>query len=545
MTSCELESKLAEIKQAYQSELPAKATDLKAVWKGIVGESWGADRLQELYRLAHSLAGSGATFGFEDISLRARALELELRDLLHDKAGDAAATRDRIPGLFNVLIEAVQAAGSERSKPKIVPLPEVENTIDNRSLYLLGTNKPEVLDLVEQLSYYGYAVEQFTSVESLATTLAIQEPAGIVVAQDPDQAVLDLLCPLALEAEIDTRLPVVVVTENFSLDARLAAVRAGCGAYFTWPVDAGVVATRLNQLTHRQVSEPYRILIIEDDVALAEHYSAVLSEANFSVRVVSQPLQAMYVLSEFNPELILMDIYMPDCSGVELAAVIRQEDAYVGVPIVFLSSETNLDKQIDAMRQGGDEFLTKPIESHLLVSSVRCRVQRSRVLNSFLHRDSLTGLLNHTSSKEALETEVERARRRGAPFTFVMIDIDHFKNVNDTYGHPIGDRVIKSLARLLQQRLRKTDVIGRFGGEEFAVLLPDTALESALPVPEQLRESFENIRQTIGATEFCVSFSCGVTAYPEHQTAEDILHHADVALYKAKHQGRNRLVVAD
>lgn len=277
---------------------------------------------------------------------------------------------------------------------------------------------------------------------------------------------------------------------------------------------------------------------------LAEHYSAVLSEAYFSVRVVDQPLQAMHILSEFNPELILMDIYMPDCSSVELAAVIRQEDAYVGVPIVFLSSEKNLDKQIDAMRQGGDKFLTKPIESHLLVSSVRCRVQRSRVLSSFLHRDSLTGLLNHTSSKEALETEVERARRRGTPFTFATIDIDHFKQVNDTYSHPVGDRVIKSLARLLQQRLRKTDVIGRFGGEEFAVLLPDTALDSVLPL-EQLRESFENIRQTIGATEFCVSFSCGVTAYPEHQTAEDILHHADVALYKAKHQGRNRLVLAD
>jgi diguanylate cyclase (GGDEF)-like protein len=544
MTTSDLEAKLAEIKQAYQAELPSKTYDLKAVWKDIQG-GWGADRMQELHRLAHSLAGSGATFGFQNLSTRARALEIELKALLHDEANDVTETRNRLPALCELLIGAMQAASVERTKPKVALPSEMCNVNDNRPLYLLGQKESDVLDLVEQLGYYGYAVNQFTAVAALASALATQTPAGVVVAQDPDQAVLDLLRPLALEAELDDRLPVVVVTDHFGLDVRLAAVRAGCGAFFTWPVDAGVVANRLNQLTHRQVSEPYRILVIEDEIELADHYAALLREAGFSVRVVNEPLQAMQILSEFNPELILMDIYMPDCSGIELAAVIRQEDAYVGVPIVYLSSETNLAKQIDAMRQGGDEFLTKPIEPHLLVASVRCRVQRSRMLGSFLHRDSLTGLLNHTSSKEALETEVERARRRGTPFTFAMIDIDHFKNINDTYGHPVGDRVIKSLSRLLQQRLRKTDVIGRFGGEEFAVLLPDTALESALPVLEQLRESFENIRQTIGGTEFSVSFSCGVTSYPEYQTADNILYHADAALYRAKHGGRNSIVIAN
>lgn len=545
MASSDLQAKLAEIKKAYQAELPSKASDLKLAWNDMREENWAADRLQELHRLVHSLSGSGATFGFIELSACARKLEIELKALLHDEVDDVAAVRDCLPTLFDALIVELQVAGAEHATPIVTRTGEEAGAIDDRPLYLLGKDKAEVSDLVEQLDYYGYAVEQFSTAEAFAAALSARMPAGVVIAQDPDRVIFDLLRPLTLEARPDDRLPVVVVTDHFGLDARLAAVRAGCGAYLTWPVDAGVVANRLDQLTHRQVSEPYRILVVEDEVELAKHYAALLDKAGFAVRVVNEPLQVMHILSEFNPELILMDIYMPECSGAELAAVIRQEDAYVGVPIVYLSSETNLSKQIDAMRQGGDEFLTKPIEPTLLVASVRCRVQRSRMLGSFLHRDSLTGLLNHISSKEALETEVERARRRGTPFTFAMIDIDRFKNVNDTYGHPVGDRVIKSLSRLLQQRLRKTDVIGRFGGEEFSVLLPDTALEAALPVLEQLRESFENIRQTISDTEFSVSFSCGVTSYPEHQTAENILYHADAALYKAKHRGRNRVVIAD
>lgn len=544
MTSSDLEAKLAEIKRAYQSELPNKANELKVIWKALEDECWGADRLQELHRLVHSLTGSGATFGFAALSTKARALEIELKALLHNKVDDVAVARARLPGPFDILIAEVQSAGAEHKSLKVLPRTEAECAGDLSPLHLLGPHSAEVEDLAKQLGYYGYAVAHHAQIDALATAVAEQGAIGIVIAQDPDVGLLDRLQQNVQKAVSDDELPLVVVAERFDLDLRLAAVRAGCGAYFTWPVDAGVIAGRLDQLTRRQVVEPYRVLVIEDEVPLADHYAAVLREAGFSVQVVNEPLEAMHILAEFNPELILMDVYMPDCSGVELAAVIRQEDAYVGVPIVYLSSETNLAKQIDAMRQGGDEFLTKPIEPHLLVASIRCRVQRSRVLGSFLHRDSLTGLHNHTATKEALETEVERARRRGTPFTFGMIDIDHFKIVNDTHGHPVGDRVIKSLSRLLQQRLRKTDVIGRFGGEEFAILLPDTALENAMPVLDELRKSFENIRQTFGEAEFHVTFSCGAAAYPAYQSAEVILREADAALYKAKHRGRNRVVAA-
>jgi diguanylate cyclase (GGDEF)-like protein len=128
--------------------------------------------------------------------------------------------------------------------------------------------------------------------------------------------------------------------------------------------------------------------------------------------------------------------------------------------------------------------------------------------------------------------------------SFAMIDLDHFKNINDTYGHPTGDRVLKSLARVLQQRLRRTDIIGRYGGEEFAVMLPDTDGSKAAGVLDEIRQDFSQVRQRSEQDEFHVTFSCGIADFPRYQDAAIINKVADEALYHAKHQGRNRVVLA-
>ncbi len=160
-------------------------------------------------------------------------------------------------------------------------------------------------------------------------------------------------------------------------------------------------------------------------------------------------------------------------------------------------------------------------------------------------RDSLTGLLKHTILKERLDVELARAQRQSAQLTFAMIDIDHFKSVNDTHGHATGDRVIKSLARLLQQRLRKSDVIGRYGGEEFALILPDTNGAAALKVLDELRTGFSAHPPAVERGRVHVSFSCGIAEYPRYATASSLIDAADRALYEAKHAGRNLVLLAD
>jgi len=270
-----------------------------------------------------------------------------------------------------------------------------------------------------------------------------------------------------------------------------------------------------------------------------------LEKAGLEVRVVNDPMLAFDALREFLPDLVLLDIYMPGCNGMEFAKVIRQLDALVGIPIVFLSAEGDLDKQLVAMGLGGDDFLVKPIRPQHLVATVTNRIRRSLSLRSFIVRDSLTGLLNHTAIKDQLDHEAAQARRRKTPLSFAMVDIDHFKQVNDIYGHPAGDQVIKSLARLLKQRLRKTDTVGRYGGEEFAVVLSDADGATAVRVMDVIREDFSKVRHSAGGKEFSVTFSCGIADFADFGDAARLCEAADGALYAAKHAGRNHLVLAD
>ncbi len=196
------------------------------------------------------------------------------------------------------------------------------------------------------------------------------------------------------------------------------------------------------------------------------------------------------------------------------------------------------------MRIGADEFLTKPISPERLVSAVSIRAERFRRLRSMMLRDSLTGLLNHTTTKEQLSIELSRMRRSGLSLAFALIDLDHFKSVNDTYGHPIGDQVLKTMSNMLKQRLRMTDIIGRYGGEEFAVALPDVSPSNAMVVLDKVREAFAQIQQIHSGGEFTVTLSCGVAMFPDFDDVPSLTEAADQALYEAKSKGRNRVVLA-
>ena len=260
-------------------------------------------------------------------------------------------------------------------------------------------------------------------------------------------------------------------------------------------------------------------------------------------QVVSNPLEVLEAMESFHPDLLLMDIYMPEISGVELARIIQQHRSYLGVPIVFLSAERDPLKQLEALGQGGDNFLTKPIEAAELVKAVSIRANHYQTLRSLMLKDSLTGLLNHSRVLEQLDHELRRAARLNQPLSVAMIDIDHFKSVNDTWGHPVGDSVILTLARLLRERLRVSDVVGRYGGEEFMVVMPEAGLEDARRVIDSLRESFARISHRVGDKDFTVSFSAGIAQITPRCVDRSLMEKADQALYQAKSIGKGRLSV--
>ncbi len=247
-------------------------------------------------------------------------------------------------------------------------------------------------------------------------------------------------------------------------------------------------------------------------------------------------------LDLFQPNLLLMDVYMPECTGFELAAVLRQESNYTKIPIIFLSTEEDKDKKLFAISLGGDDFLTKPVSPQHLISAVRSRSKRASILNYYMTTDGLSGLLNHSSILKQFEIQLNRAQLANLPLSIAIIDIDHFKKVNDTYGHQAGDEVIKKLSSVLLSRLRNQDVVGRYGGEEFVLILPGTSCDDATKIANNLRVQFSQYLFKVDNHDFSVTFSVGVSCLREMSSAAEMIKQADYALYQAKNIGRNQVV---
>ncbi len=530
----ELNLKLEQLQQEFLRALPARIERLR----GCLGEG-RCDR-QTLQSELHQLAGSGASYGLPALGEAARAMELFLVALpaaenppppAYAKLGDLFEQLTAASRAAPLAMAAAPAIGRKDSGGAETPILLVEDDVEQARYIQV------------QLSHFNYRVEILDSPEGVAAALETLRPVALLM--DIDFPGGELAGPdhlAGLMARGVALPPVIYLTTRTAFEARLAAVRGGGRAFFVKPAEVSRIADRLDVLLNKREPEPYRVLIVEDSVSLAAFYAAVLEQQGMTTRTVTDPLEAMDALAEFAAELILMDMYMPGCSGIELANVLRQQDLFVGIPIVFLSAETNLDKHHEAMSIGGDDFLVKPIQPDRLVGSVTARVDRYRVLRDFMLRDGLTGLLNHTTTSQHLERELARAERQKSPLAVAMIDIDHFKKVNDTHGHAVGDQVIRALSRLLQQRLRKSDVVGRFGGEEFVAILPDTTGEVALQVIDGIRQAFTELVQHADETQFHVSFSGGVSSLG--QTGKtSLLEAADHGLYESKRGGRNRVTL--
>jgi len=383
------------------------------------------------------------------------------------------------------------------------------------------------------------------SVESMLLQLGFQ-----VVVSESDScaraAPLAFVCDLLHVAKVRDRNPsanIIALVEQPTLEQRILAYRAGCRITIPADVDASDLATAIERLAPPDIDKP-RILLVDDDLLLAEHIASVLRRAHLETAVLSDPTLLLEVVSEVRPHLVLMDMRLPNCTGLELAAVLRQDDRMAGVPIVFLTAEDEPARALEALEIGADDFLTKPVEEQHLISVVQSRLARSRVLRSFMDRDSLTRLLSHARTLERLEEEVALETRRAQVVSLAIIDLDHFKRVNDSYGHATGDRVLRSLAMLLRRQARRGDIVGRCGGEEFALILPGAKGQDALRTIDHRRQMFGKLSCSSPRGVVSVTFSAGVATLMAGETPGELWERADVALYEAKREGRNRVVLS-
>ncbi|HSH45516.1 MAG TPA: diguanylate cyclase [Longimicrobiales bacterium] len=304
--------------------------------------------------------------------------------------------------------------------------------------------------------------------------------------------------------------------------------------------------------------ETPRILVVDDNPDNLEIISARLKFRGYDVCVADRGDKAIKLVTSDHPDLILLDIMMPDMDGYEVARRIRDRDDLPYIPIIVVTARDSTEDKVTGLDAGADDYLTKPINFPELEARVRSmlRIKRlqdqleetNRELEKLSISDGLTGLFNHRHMHELLQEEFERSSRTGEPLTVAMFDLDRFKQVNDTHGHQAGDKVLQELADILRETAREIDKLGRYGGEEFMVILPDSDSEAGHTFAERVRANVEKQRFEIGADQpLRMTISAGIATYPDDAAdgARRLVHYADQALYSAKNSGRNRVVTFD
>lgn len=542
--SSEVRKKLETLRNRFRDKTVREIEGLVA---SIFNASRHPEAIEELtaaYQLLHRLAGSAGTLGYTQLGEQARKLEIAIRPLADQIASGAdkehlrlqlaqlldAGCDEQVTGLGNLLITA-EPVSTEWHRPRPAEA-------ENQSVLLILESDQELAEQISQgLALYGHQLRNLSNGEQWSDNM---DDADLVMVRDTllQGEGADWLHKLH-------SLPVICFSDAHDFATRYRLACLGVDACLDEPQDIPGLADRIEHLLAEGLATlTGRVMIVDDDSELLEHYRVVLTSGGLEVRTLADPSRLLSELSEFRPDILLMDVQMGRYDGPAMARMLRFQAEWLSLPIIFFSSEEDRNLQLDVLARGGDDFVTKPVSDEFLLRTARIRCYRARQLGKLVSLDSLTGLLKHALAKTELNREYARCRRTGHDSVVAMLDLDYFKQVNDSHGHGTGDMVIKALANLLRHRLRNTDIIGRYGGEEFVVVLPECSLEKAVEVFETLSQDFAQLVFSGCREEFSVSFSAGVATLNAYESGERAIDAADKALYQRKRAGRNGVTVA-
>jgi two-component system cell cycle response regulator len=310
-------------------------------------------------------------------------------------------------------------------------------------------------------------------------------------------------------------------------------------------------------------SAPVRVLVVDDLPDNVEILRARLESRGYEVVTASNGEEALSAVHSAPPQLILCDVMMPGIDGYEVARRLKRDESLPFIPIILVTALGETEHIVQGLNTGADDYISKPYHFQELEARVRAMLRIKRlqdeldqknreleVANKRLRKlsitDGLTGLYNHRHVHELLRDEFERSRRSEEPLAVCMLDLDRFKAVNDTYGHPTGDVILYETARILDETAREIDMVGRYGGEEFIAILPNTDEDEAGRFAERVRRAVEEYLFRDEENEIRMTCSLGVASFPARgvDEPEELLKKADEALYQAKGSGRNRVVRA-
>lgn len=411
-----------------------------------------------------------------------------------------------------------------------------------------------------------------------------EEAIKLAIAENPDVILLDIMMPDMNGFEVtehlknDTstqQIPVVLVTSLDGSQNRVKGLNVGADEFLTKPVNRAELLARVRALrrmkhlneelnnrhhivasiseNEKQNYNPKRtILVVEDDPQLRKKISKVIELSNLSCLTAENTRQATALLEVERPDLILLDRILPDGDGIEFLGRLKKNPDLVDTPIIIITALADLEPKIAGIDSGADDYLVKPIEHSELIARINASLRRYsatkelRIALSQAQASTVTDQLTKVRNRYYLDADLNyrvaqanRIQSRG--FSILMIDIDNFKHVNDVYGHLVGDNVLCEVANCLVQCARAADVVTRFGGEEFCIILPDTGLAEAKHIADRMRSEIAKI-SLAEVNNQSITVSIGVAEFLTNQeNSTTLLSRADDALYQAKKLGRNRV----
>lgn len=509
------EANLARVRALERATLALKMTDLESKAR------------RQMEREAHKLAGSAGMFGVQNASLMA----LEAESIL---AGD-----DPLPGApADRLEELVRGLRLELEGLEAEPAPAAAKS-DNQAILSLGA--PE--GLAERLRGEGLEVAEADPDHQVRKLIRAFRPAAVLLDTRLDQGTRwQLLGEITFEFG---QIPVLCLAEEDTLEVRLQLIQRGATEVIAPPHSPERLATELRALVQRAQQGAAVILAVDDDPTVHDLLQRALPQVGLLVECLANPMLFWEALEFHSPELLLLNFDMPYLSGYDLCRVVRADPRWGLIPIVFLSSCFDAVRVARIYQAGADDYIRKPVDPSELVARVSGRLSRHRQLRQGAEFDSLTGVSTRSRGQQELKRLLKLARRQEKRLSVAMLDLDHFKKVNDGHGHAAGDKVLHSFGRALQRPIRGEDLVARWGGEEFMVAMFSCSAAQMQRRLTHLLERFADQVFRSRAGEFSVTFSAGVAEFPvDAQNALALLELADRRLYAAKRQGRS-CVVAD
>ncbi len=518
--------------EQHQAEVLTKLGLLEKAVADLGSEQFDEQLRAETQRSAHMLSGSLGMFGFIRSSEAAHELELEL----------AHTGRSRAPTLSTLLAIIRRGLDTEGFVARVGTPARLQA---EETGMLVVDEDPELRRrIADACAARGTRCETVSTSQEARALCSRRAPQIVLVGLAVHSEEMDEAFSLLGELSSATPpIPVLLLTDRPAFAERVQAVRGGSCAFLPRSLSVDELLGAVEQFQDRRRLAATRVLVVDDDPAVLELMRSLLGPHDLDVFTLADPLCFWETLEEVIPELLILDVDMPGVSGPELCRTVRGDPRWRGLAVIFVAARGDPEAVELAFNAGADDYVVKSTLRPEFVSRISNRLERVRLFRAEAENDGLTGLSNRVTTEEGIKQLVTLSDRFSEPLSVVMLDIDRFKQVNDTHGHAAGDTVLRRVASYLRREFRGNDVVGRWGGEEFVIGMYGMTRANAVRRLSDIQERFSTEEFQDGAgSPFRVSFSAGVAEYPlDAADADGACQAADEALYRAKAAGRARV----